>query len=139
MRLLSDIFQRCGVDIIFAGHAHDYQRTHPLRFTAKLKDGQLFVNGDGSVSGDIALDSRFDGEKVTVPNGVIEVVTGAGGAPLYPERRQFASGVGDRDVIDRFMSSTHSFSRCKIDGDKFELWQIDTNGECIDHFIVTKK
>jgi len=139
MRVLSDVFQRCGVDVIFCGHAHDYQRTHPIRFTANRKDGEMFVKKDGTVPGEISLDTKFDGEHVTVPNGVIEIVTGAGGAALYPERRKFAAGGTGGDVIDKFISNTHSFSRCKISADKFELWQIDTNGKPVDHFVVTKK
>ncbi|MCZ2147715.1 MAG: metallophosphoesterase [Bryobacterales bacterium] len=31
MRLLAPIFEQGKVDIVFAGHVHNYQRSHPLR------------------------------------------------------------------------------------------------------------
>ena len=27
------MFEECGVDVIFAGHVHNYQRTVPLQFS----------------------------------------------------------------------------------------------------------
>src|SRR5262249_34258471 len=35
MRLLADVFEKGGVDIVFAGHVHNYQRTFPMRFAVK--------------------------------------------------------------------------------------------------------
>ena len=35
MRLVSDILEQRGVDIVFNGHVHNYQRTRPLKFLAK--------------------------------------------------------------------------------------------------------
>lgn len=34
MRLLVDVFEAGGVDIVFSGDVHNYQRTYPLRFSA---------------------------------------------------------------------------------------------------------
>jgi hypothetical protein len=33
MRLLADVFEAGGVDVVFSGHVQNYQRTYPLRFT----------------------------------------------------------------------------------------------------------
>ena len=47
MRLVSDIFEHRGVDVVFSGHVHNYQRSHPLTFLARpaadrtSKTGQL--------------------------------------------------------------------------------------------------
>ncbi len=32
MRLVADLLEKGGVDIVFNGHVHNYQRSHPLRF-----------------------------------------------------------------------------------------------------------
>ena len=32
MRIVADILEEAGVDIVFSGYAHSYQRTYPLRF-----------------------------------------------------------------------------------------------------------
>ena len=34
MRLVSDVLEHRGVDIVFNGHVHNYQRTRPLKFLA---------------------------------------------------------------------------------------------------------
>jgi hypothetical protein len=49
------IYERHGVDLVLNGHDHNYQRMHPLR----------------------------GGEIVDATEGVVYVVTGGGGAPLY--------------------------------------------------------
>ena len=62
-RALAPSFERAGVDIVFNGHDHMYERTRPIR------------------GGQVAADGR----------GVVYIVTGAGGARLYtafpPEQR----------------------------------------------------
>ncbi|HVP09675.1 MAG TPA: metallophosphoesterase [Phycisphaerae bacterium] len=52
-----DIFENCGVDIVFVGHNHLYERTAPIRGDRIVEDG----------------------------SGVVYITTGAGGAPRYPE------------------------------------------------------
>jgi len=54
-RTLVPVLEETGVDVVFNGHDHNYQRTHPLR-------GGQVVSNDA---------------------GVVYVVTGAGGARLY--------------------------------------------------------
>jgi len=136
MRLLADIFQRTGVDIVFAGHAHDYQRTHPLTFTAKIVEGRAVVNEDGTVPGEIELDNAFDGEKHTVPHGVLHIVTGGGGAMLYGPKR----GIDKTpEFLDKFVSNTHSLTQCSVNGSQLQFSQIGENGELLDHFVIDKK
>ena len=79
MRLLEPIFQTNGVDVVFAGHVHNYQRSKPLRFTPNpaVRDAR------GRVNGDFVFDDEFDGVTKTTPKGVIHIVTGGGGATLY--------------------------------------------------------
>lgn len=51
------IFDECGVDVVFAGHNHLYERTRPIRGDRVVADGA----------------------------GTVYVVTGAGGVSRYPE------------------------------------------------------
>jgi len=51
--------ERCGVDVVFCGHNHLYERTYPMRAGRVVPDGR----------------------------GVVYVTTGAGGMRLYAERQ----------------------------------------------------
>ena len=103
---LSPIFEQSAVDIVFAGHDHNYQRTKPLR------DGQQTAEGEG----------------------VVYVVTGAGGGGIYPlkppDQRPgyFAAGDGEN----------YSFTHVTIDGDTLILRQIALGGDELDRWQYTK-
>ena len=62
MRILSPLFEKYDVDIVFNGHVHNYERSYPLK-----------------------------NNKVDMENGVIYVVTGGGGAEFHSlkEKRSF--------------------------------------------------
>ncbi|HEY9772376.1 MAG TPA: metallophosphoesterase [Planktothrix sp.] len=135
MRLLSDIFQKTGVDVVFAGHAHNYQRSYPLLFQPVLKHDKPSINEDGTVPGEITLDKEFDGIKDTVPKGVLYIVTGAGGAHLYP----IIAPKDGKELLYKSSSDIHSFTRCKINGGTLSFDQISENGQPVDHFSITKK
>ena len=53
-----DIIENCGVDVVFVGHNHLYERTAPIRGDKIVEDGR----------------------------GVVYITTGAGGAERYPEK-----------------------------------------------------
>lgn len=57
-RVLVPIFEECRVDLVFAGHDHLYERTHPMSGGTRAESG----------------------------TGVVYVVSGAGGAQLYKAR-----------------------------------------------------
>jgi 3',5'-cyclic AMP phosphodiesterase CpdA len=137
MRLLSDIFQKENVDLVFAGHAHDYQRTFPLEFSPKQENGMPLLNENGTVDGDIALDKTYDGVKKTKPKGIIYIVSGAGGAKLYGEFPGQETAP-QKSFIDKFDGNQYSFSLCSIKGKTFTLKQINGEGKTIDQFIVKK-
>ncbi len=74
MRRVVRFLQDHGVNFVFNGHEHNYQRTLPLRA----------LNGVAEVPDTahppvVALDSNFDGHKNTVPDGLLYLVEGAGG------------------------------------------------------------
>lgn len=136
MRLLSDIFEKHGVTMVFSGHAHTYQRSFPMKFKCKLVDGQKVLNDDDTVDGEFVFDKNFDGKEITKPDGVIYIVSGAGGASLY---RKGALNKEQSSFNDKFFSHKHSFTICKVEGEKFSLKQISCDGEELDQITITKK
>jgi hypothetical protein len=137
MRLLAELFEKSKVDVVFCGHVHNYQRTYPLRFVAeKAADGNLF-DGKGHVLGRFTLDKTFDGSTRTRPDGVIYLITGAGGAKLYnPE--QHVDPASWQEFTARFVSNIHSLTIVDVDAHKLMVRQVSAQGEELDRFIVTK-
>ena len=84
MRVLAPLFERCGVDLVLSGHEHNYQRARPLKFmpAGPGKSADLGAK-DRRVPGVFTIDTSFDGIRNTRPNGVLYIVTGAGGKHLY--------------------------------------------------------
>jgi hypothetical protein len=95
MRAAAKFLEDHGVNMVFNGHEHNYQRTFPIRANANVAAGP-------SPSGPLAvsIDTSFDGVTQTVPDGVLYIVEGAGGnrdfdGDLNPAR---GSGLGiDQD------------------------------------------
>ena len=96
MRILAPVFEAGKVDLVFNGHVHNYQRSYPddrsspPRRTAPgrrwVQDGKL--SKARHVDGKWTLDKTFNGKTDTTPEGVIYVVTGAGGQRLYNPEQQ---------------------------------------------------
>lgn len=132
MRLLSDLFEKHNVDIVFAGHAHCYQRTLPLRFTPDLKKLAPGPYQD-AVAGSFAFDKKFDGRTNTTPNGVIYIVTGGGGAQLYEQKPNAVSA----PFMQKFVYA-HSFTLVDVDDKTLRLQQVSADGKVVDQFNLTK-
>ena len=142
MRLIAPILEKGKVDIVFAGHVHNYQRTHPLTFKPDNLGNQLVAGANNirigkTVNGRWALDKTFNGKRNTKPNGVIYIVTGAGGQGLYnPEQTK------DKDSWQkftvRFESRVHSFTLLDVNGKTLTLSQVDINGKEVDRIKITK-
>ena len=141
MRLFEPLFEETGVDVVFAGHVHNYQRTKPLTFAPNppVRDPR------GRVNGDFRLDEQFDGVKKTRPKGVIHVVSGGGGAKLYSV--DFAKTVEalKKDnpgnwvpFTAKYVADRHSFSVIDLTPNQFTLRQISIAGEEIDRMVITK-
>jgi acid phosphatase type 7 len=143
MRLLAPIFEKGKVDVVFNGHVHNYQRSFPMQF-APAKNGVLMVGGkEGKtvrgrvVPGLWTLDKNFGGKTNTKPNGVVYVVTGAGGQKLYnPEQNNKPDSW--QKFTDKFVSNIHSFTVADVDGKNLKLRQIDVNEKEIDTITLTK-
>ncbi len=88
MRVLSPVFEEGKVDVVFAGHVHNYQRTFPLTFMPKPDANRQLVGPKGEVAGEWKLDHSFGDGQTSAPHGVIYIVSGGGGAELYNPEQQ---------------------------------------------------
>lgn len=137
MRLLAELFQKYGVDVVFNGHCHYYERSYPLKFTVDvLPDGSV-IDKDGYVGGEFALDKTFDGETKTRPNGVIYITTGAGGAKLDPSGIHWRKGDW-KPFTHKLIGDRHSFTVCDLEESMLTIRQLDMSGKEIDRFVITK-
>jgi hypothetical protein len=104
MRAVAKLLEDHGVNFVFNGHEHNYQRTLPIRSTSRTAGPVSTTAGSPAVY----VDSRFDGATDTVPDGVLYLVEGAGGnrdfdGDYAPPR---GSGVG----LDQDDSATGTFT-----------------------------
>ena len=142
MRLLEPLFERTRVDIVWAGHVHNYQRSVPLRF---VPNPPKRVSGD-LVNGAFTLDKKFDGITNTTPRGVIHMVCGGGGAGLYsggPEKNAevFTKKYGTNNWVNftaKFFDKKHSFAVVDLTAEGLELRALDIDGNEIDRATITK-
>ena len=133
MRRLAPIFEAGKVDIVFAGHVHNYQRSFPLKFVADAAGGA----SKNEVPGTWTLDKTFgDGAKAK-PTAPIYIVSGGGGAGLY-DPAQMKQPETWQSFTNKFVSDVHSFSLVEIDGKTFKLRQISETGKEVDAFRISK-
>lgn len=143
MRLLAPVFEAGKVDVVFSGHVHNYQRQAPLTFQAWKKPVVLFGGRDGKtvrgrvVNGHWTLDHLFDGKTNTRPNGVLYIVSGAGGQELYNPEQTDQPDTWQR-FTTKFVANVHSLTVVDVDGGTFSLRQVDTEGREVDAIRITK-
>ncbi|HUS06379.1 MAG TPA: metallophosphoesterase [Bryobacteraceae bacterium] len=134
MRNLSDVFEEGKVSIVFAGHVHNYQRSYPLTFQTQSGG---YNRNTGVTAGTWKLDKTYDGSTKTKPDGVIYLVTGAGGAGLYnPEQSDDRSSW--QEFTTKFVSQTHSFTAVEVKDRELTVRQIAADGSEVDRFTVTQ-
>jgi hypothetical protein len=137
MRLMAEVFEAGRVDVVFSGHVHNYQRTYPLRFVPEAGDDGKPVAPRGRVAGRWTLDRSFDGITRTRPEGIIYLVTGAGGAHLYDPEQQDEPGSW-QEFTHKFLSRINSLTVADVSGTNLTIRQVSANGEELDRFVVTK-
>jgi len=103
MRGAAKFLEDHGVNLVFSGHEHNYQRTFPLRAEAGVAAAP---NPAGPPAVDI--DTSFDGVTQTVPDGVLYLVEGAGGNRDFDNdfNQPRGSGIG----VDQDDSATGTFT-----------------------------
>ena len=131
LRLLADIFEDQKVDIVFAGHVHNYQRTWPIEVGTKRGADRTELEKD-----DWAVDKSFDGVNNQKPKGVIYVVSGAGGAYLY--NPELESQPDKWKPFQRAYFARFSFSSISVNGSKLTFDQIGVDGKSFDAFAISK-
>ena len=136
-RVLAPLFEQHDVDIVFSGHVHNYQRSFPMKFVpAPGLDGKIPARG--VVNGSWTLDKAFGTATTTKPDGVIYIVTGAGGARLYnPEQQDDRASW--QEFTSTFVSKVHSVSVVDLNGSQLTFRQIDTAGNSVDSFTIIKR
>ena len=142
MRLISPILEKGKVDIVFAGHVHNYQRTYPLTFKPDNLGTQLVAGANNikigrTVNGRWTLDKNFNGKRNTKPNGIIYITTGAGGQGLYNPEQQKDTDSWQK-FTTKFVSTVHSFTIMDVNGGVLTLKQVDINGKEVDRIKITK-
>lgn len=136
MRLMADVFERTGVDIVFAGHVHNYQRTQPIHFSPMATADGLVLQPNGLVPGRFDIDKRFDGVTNTKANGVIYIITGCGGAHLTGSYRAHRPDTWF-PFTTKFISD-YSYTLCDANDNRLLVRQVDTQGNVLDRFELTK-
>jgi 3',5'-cyclic AMP phosphodiesterase CpdA len=142
MRLIAPILENGKVDIVFAGHVHNYQRTYPMLFKPDNLGNQLVAGANNikigkTVNGRWTLDKKFDGKRHTKPNGVIYITTGAGGQGLYNPEQQKDTDSWQKFTV-KFVSTVHSFTIMDVEGNTLILRQVNIDGKGVDTIKITK-
>jgi hypothetical protein len=109
------------------------------------RKGTLLVGGKENktirgrvVTGKWTLDKNFDGKTNTAPNGVIYIVSGAGGQSLYNPEQQSEPDTWQK-FTTKFISTVHSFTVVDVNGKNLKLKQVDVNGNEVDAIEINKK
>ncbi len=137
MRLIADLLEAGKVDVVFNGHVHNYQRSFPLRFIADRDSDGKMVRTRDLVPGTWTLDKTFDGKNRTRPDGVIYLVTGAGGAGLYNPEQQDKPETW-QSFTDKFISKRHSITVADVSGPNLTVRQVAADGSELDRFEIKK-
>jgi predicted phosphodiesterase len=137
MRLLSDIFERQKVDVVFNGHTHNYQRSYPLHFVPAKRERAKPGEQINAVPGTWTLDRAFDGVTNTHPDGVLYIVSGAGGAGLTGTY-QAGNQSTWQEFTFKFIAPPHSFTTCDVNDKTLIVRQLSADGDELDRFTITK-
>jgi hypothetical protein len=103
MRAIAKVLEDHGVNMVFNGHEHNYQRTKPLRALDTVSSPATPAGAPA-----VAVDDVFDGDKHTTPDGVLYFVEGAGGNRDFDGNEGPARGSGTG--LDQDDSATGTFA-----------------------------
>jgi predicted phosphodiesterase len=103
------LFELYGVDVVFSGHSHSYERTFPILQNQVIDQGQE--------------------PNYTNPSGPVYVITGGGGASLL--------GLNSSPLNAR-ESLSHHIVEVSVSGDQLIGRVIEPSGAVIDEFSITR-
>src|SRR5262249_47705308 len=102
MRTIARFLEDHGVNVVFNGHEHNYQRSLPLRALSQIaQPPQPGID-------QVAVDTAFDGVSRTTPDGVLYFVEGAGGNRDFDDNLQNPRGGGSSIDQDDSATGTQS-------------------------------
>jgi predicted MPP superfamily phosphohydrolase len=128
------LFDKYGVDLVFSGDNHNYQRTFPLKYNNQDNSGDSSTN---------PIISNKDKNNYNADTGVIYLITGTAGRSLYEIKEQapFVAKQDDKDF---------GFLNIDIDNQSLKgtfyknenekgIINIDfQNNQIADHFTISK-
>ena len=138
MRVLAEVFENGRVDVVFCGHVHNYQRSFPMRFAPEKDEAGKAVRNKSLVAGKWTLDTSFDGRSNIHPDGVIYLVTGAGGQHLYNPEQQDDPGSW-QPFTHKFISKVNSLTVVDVRGAGLTVRQLAADGQELDRFTIEKR
>jgi len=124
------ILESGGIDIVFTGHSHIYERSMLMDgayATPTTADGVVLDDGDGDPAGDGAYQKS---EGLVANNGTVQVVAGHGGAGV--------SRMGTMPVMRKILVENGSVL-CDIRGDTLTAIMLNHAGEERDLFSIVKR
>jgi hypothetical protein len=124
-RAIVPVLEAAGIDMVFNGHDHMYQRTEPL--LAGRPAAAAAAAGD-------AAGLPAPGTNGSSGRGIVYIVSGAGGARLY----DLAPADQRPGYFAALDNSVHSFTHVRIDGATLHLRQIAADGRVLDECSLTK-
>lgn len=136
MRQLAPTWEKLGVDVVFSGHVHNYQRSFPLRFVPSQTTAR-------NPSGRFTVDRSFDGKTDTTPEGVLYVVSGAGGTALYDRSlggapHRWAKASDGRSFTARLVSDRHSYMVVDASASELRLRSFGRDGQSFDDIRLSR-
>lgn len=76
-------------------------------------------------------------ERLSKPDGIMYLVSGAGGAKLYNPEQQ-SDPASQQEFTYKYIADTHSLTQALVNGDYIRFRQISQDGKEVDAFTVTK-
>jgi uncharacterized repeat protein (TIGR01451 family) len=103
LRAIAKTLEDHGVNMVFNGHEHNYQRTLPLRVLPGFADAP-----NSQLPPVVEIDQQFDGANRTVPDGVMYVVEGTGGNRDFDGNEANPRGQGSGQDQEDTATGTYS-------------------------------
>ncbi len=125
------ILEAGGVDMVFSGHSHIYERSMLIDgayATPTTAEGVILDDGDGNPNGD---GSYRKSTGLHPHEGTVAVVTGHGGAPV---RR-----MGTSPLMRCVIYPEHGSMIVDVDGDTASVIMLDAQGDQRDAFQIVKR
>ena len=132
MSVLSPLLEEHGVVFVFNGHCHFYERSFPISVKLKGEPAQA-LNLDGTVNGTVYIDKKFDGVNNCEPNGIVYVVTGAGGRPSDDDHKPI-----DMPFAAKLIHDINTFTMVDVDGETLTMRQMGVDGKELDRIVIRK-